>query len=158
MRIESALTASFLALGSAAWVVTGCAPDSGTSGSEEILATEDVGGAIDVELSTEEDQRGPRWVESGLVLPPGFPAELPVPAGASVVDQGINGDGKSYVVLGTPVPVSSLAANWVALLEAEGWSVQRLGGGSELRATLEESTVTATVMPAGSGSQLRIDY
>jgi len=138
----------------------GCAPEadrSGMSGSDEILATEDVAGAIDAELSTEADPRGLRRAESVRVLPPGFPAELPIPAGASVVEQGPSEDGKNFVVLGTPAAVASLAASWASLLEAEGWIVHR-SNESGLRATKTELTITATVTPAGAGSHLRIVY
>ena len=139
---------------------TGCAPEPSTSGmsdSGEILATEEVAGPIDAELSTEADPRGRRGVESGRVLPPGFPAELPIPAGASVVEQGRSKDGKRFVVLGTSASAVGLPASWASLLEVEGWSVHR-SGDSTLRAAKRALAITATVTPAGAGSRLRIVY
>ncbi len=138
----------------------GCAPETGTSGMSEageILATEEVGGPIDAELSTEADPRGRSRVESGRVLPPGFPAEVPIPAGASVVGQGPSEDGKSFVVLRTSVPAASLAASWASLLEVEGWSVHR-SGEFMLEAAKTGLAITTTVTPAAAGSQLRIVY
>lgn len=160
MPRHSSLQVVFLVCGSvslAGLAGIGCGPETGISDSDEILATEDVGDAIDAELSTEEDPRGRRRVESERVLPPGFPAELPIPAGASVVERGPSEDGKNFVVLGTPAAAASLAASWASLLEAEGWVVHRSDEPS-LRATKTELTITATVTPAGPGSRLRIVY
>ncbi|MCP4200912.1 MAG: hypothetical protein GY769_03155 [bacterium] len=157
MRVHFTAVVLMLAFGSLALAAIGCVPEAGDSGAAETLATEDVGGAIDSELSTEEDRRGPRWVESGLVLPPGFPVELPIPGGASVADQGVDRGGQSFVVLETPSSASSLTASWISLLESEGWTVRR-SGESGLSAAKAESTITATVVPSGSGSRMRIIY
>ncbi len=139
---------------------TGCAPEpssSGMSDSGEILTTEDVAGPIDAELSTEADPRGRRGVESGRVLPPGFPAELPIPAGASVVEQGRSEEGKSFVVLRTSASAVGLAASWASLLEVEGWSIHR-SGDLTLRAAKGALAITATVTSAETDSLLRIVY
>ena len=108
-------------------------------------------------LSTEADPRGRRRVESEWVLPPGFPAELPIPAGASVVEQGRSEDGKRFVVLRTPTSAEGLAASWASLLEVEGWSVHR-SGDLTLQAAKRALDITATLTPAGAGSLLRIVY
>ena len=146
--------AGMAALGSSA-----CSTETDTSGEGEILETEDVGGPIDAALSTESDPTGRRPVDSGRVLPAGFPAEVPVPAGASVAGHGSTEDGRSYVVLETSAPAESLAVGWASLMEAEGWSVDR--SGLKLRAAKAGVAITATVIPSGSsgsGSRLRITY
>lgn len=160
MRIEThmrsvlppLILASALAVG-----VSGCAPEPDSARPEEILVTEDIGGAIDAELSTENDPRGRRRADSGQVLPPGFPIDLPVPAGASVVESDARPDGPSRVVFEIPTAASRLTESWALLLEAEGWHVARSGEFS-LEATRAERTVSTTVSAAGSGSRLRIDY
>lgn len=140
------------------FVAVACAPDPGDPGEpEEILVTEDVGGAIDADLSTADDPRGRRRVESGQVLPPGFPVDLPVPGGASVVESDARPDGPSMVVLQTPTEASRLASSWALLLESEGWSVVRTGEFS-LEAARAERRISARFSAAGSGSRLRIDY
>lgn len=163
MRIEMHIRSVLLPLSLAATVAAGafgCAPEPDspkTEESEEILVTEDIGGAIDAELSTENDPRRRRRADSGQVLPPGFPVDLPVPAGASVVESDARPDGPSKVVFQIPTAASRLAESWALLLEAEGWHVVRSGEFS-LEATRGQRAVSTTVSAAGSGSRLRIDY
>lgn len=134
-----------------------CAPPADSPEPDEILVTEDVGGAIDAELSTEEDPRGRRRAESSSVLPPGFPAELPLPAGASLRETQPQTSGRGAVVLASARAPASLMVDWVSLLEADGWSVDR-SGELALSAQRGEQRVSAAISPAGSGSNLRITY
>lgn len=134
-----------------------CAPRQDGPAGDEPLATEEVGGAIDHELSTDEDPRGPRWVESGSVLPPGFPADLPLVAGCAVAETGATGDGGSFVVLESAASPAKLAADWRTLLRNDGWQVSP-GSESRLTAVKSDLTVSAEIVAAGSGSRLRIVY
>ena len=160
MRIETHMRSVLPPLvlaGALAVGLCGCVPEPDSAGPEEPLVTEDIGGAIDAELSTEDDPKGRRRVDSGQVLPPGFPVDLPVPAGASVVESDARPDGPSRVVFEIPTAAPRLAESWAQLLEAEGWHVVRSGDFS-LDATRAERTVSTTVFAAGTGSRLRIDY
>ena len=129
----------------------GCAPEAKTPGADQILETEDVGGAIDAELSTEDDPRGRRAAESGRVLPPGFPIELPLPVGATVITHGASKAGGGFAVLRTSMPPDRMAASWRLLLEADGWRVESSGELS-LAATREAvSDKPFYADPAGGG-------
>ena len=147
-----------LLLGLGLTVVSGgCSSEDKASREEEVLTTEDIGGPIDAELSTDEDPRGRRRSQSSAVLPPGFPAGLPLPAGVSLAESRPGGAGNGVVVFDSPKPAETLAVDWLSLLEAEGWIVNRP---SELviSARRGEQAITATIFPSGSASRLRISY
>lgn len=131
-------------------------PESGGE-AEEPLVTEEIGPSIDADLSTAEDPRGPRWADSGNVLPAGFPAGLPLASGFSVVDSGAAESGESFVVFGAPSVPADLLAGWAPLVEGAGWKIDRVSETHWIAAKGEQS-VWAIASPLGSGSRLRIVY
>ena len=140
-------------------VGSGCSPprESGPV-EEEPLVTEEVGGSIDADLSTDDDPRGPRHVGSSKnVLPPGYPVDIPLAAGATVAESGGAGGGESFVVFDVPDEPAALAAAWSSRLEAEGWRVTRVSD-THLTAVKEERSIRAIVAPLGSTSRLRVVY
>lgn len=146
-----------LALGALALFASACKPGPKAGGSEEPLVTEDIGGVVDAELSTREDVRGPRWVESRQVLPPGFPAQLPLIGDLVVVGSGSTDNGQNYAVLKTTLPPVRIGAEWRSVLADEGWQVQAQSE-SGFTASRSGVTVQVSVTPAGGGSRLRIVY
>lgn len=157
MRFERSRTIALLAATVAVVTVGACGPGPGGSAADEPLVTEEIGGAIDAELSTEEDTRGPRWVGSGSVLPPGFPVDLPLVSGMAVTEAGATGDGDNFVIFQTRDAAEKLAADWTELLEAEGWQVSRPSA-TRLAASRSGRRVLATIEPSGPGALLRIVY
>lgn len=138
-------------------VLVGCGGEPSGSAPEEILVTEEVGGAIDSELSTDDDPRGRRRDASASVLPPGFPVDLPLPGGASVTESGQGTGGAKRVVLETPTPALRLAQSWTPLLESEGWTVVR-SGELTFEASRTERNISVVILDAPPGSRVRIDY
>lgn len=160
LRMTTTRQRPFATLVAAAWLAASCgacAPPQEGPARDEPLVTEDVGGAIDHELSTAEDPRGPRWVESGSVLPAGFPADLPLVAGCAVAEAGATGDGGNFVVFESAASPAQLAADWQALLRDGGWQASSAGE-SRMTASKLDLTVSAEIVASGSGSRLRIVY
>lgn len=152
VRLTSLLvTGAVLAMGVA------CRPGDGEPAQEEPLTTEEIGGSIDAELSTEEDPRGPRWVRSEKVLPPGFPVDLPMAPGSSVAESGSSSEGDSFVVFDVPSPPAALISGWTPLLVEEGWAVRRISD-THLTASKADRVVRAIVAPLGAGSRLRLVF
>lgn len=134
----------------------GCAEAEHAANEDEALAIEEVGGPIDAELSTEDDPRGRRRSESRQVLPPGFPADLPLPTGVRITE-GNPREARNVVLFDSEAGAENLAVDWAALLETGGWSVERAGALS-LVATRGDRSIAASVTRTGSGSRLRIEY
>lgn len=137
-------------------LASACSPTRSPGVDDVPLETEEIGGAIDAELSTEDDRRGPRWVDSGRVLPAGFPADLPLAAGLTVAESGTTESRQSFVVFEASTASEQLASGWRALLVDEGWQVN--GDESHFTVTKGDETVSAEVTPSGAGSRLRIVY
>ncbi len=150
-------TLAWLVAGAMLVVASACAPSAEEPRPEEPLETEEIGGAVDAELSTEEDPRGPRRGKSDKVLPAGFPVDLPLAAGLTVRETGVAADGQSFVVLEGPTEASDLASGWRSLLEEEGWETA-LVSDTHFTASKSGRSIRAIIAPYGSGSRLRIVY
>ena len=117
------------------------------------LETVDIGGGIDAELTTDNDERARRAeIDLGGVLPSDFPPGMPVFSPASVVDFGAG-----FVVLDTPVSTGEVQSSLGAQIKRAGWTVDSIGdGGSHYRR--EGRQVKVTLTDLGSGTRIHYEY
>jgi hypothetical protein len=126
------------------------APGGAAPGDE--LQTVEVAPPPDARVDPSQDVKERRRAESFAgVLPSGFPAALPVPSGASLVDQG-----SRWVELLVARPPARLREEYVAQLRAAGWEVASRADGLELRRGSADARVR--LRADGSASRVRLEY
>ena len=117
------------------------------------LETVDVAPPPDALVDPSRDVQERRRVETfSGVLPSDFPASLPLPTGASLVDQGPGW--VEVIVARTPV---DLRPRYVAQLQAAGWQAASEGDGA-LRLSRRGASARARLRADGPSTRLRIDY
>jgi len=128
-----------------------CAQETRPSGE---LRTEEVAPPIDELLTTEFDERGrTRGPEVSGVLPPGFPADLPLYVPSSIVDLGDSGGGWRYVTIFAPDPEHRVSAQMKRQVGQAGWSSDDgLSWGNGAR------SVRLHFDDAAAGTEVRIEY
>ncbi len=136
------------------FVFVACSPER-PAFEDTPLESEEIGGGIDVELSTEDDEKGRQVARPGAVLPGDFPADLPLPAQFSIVDLGTGTD-DAYVVLQTPAQLGAVRESLSRRLRDLGWSVEPAGGG--FSSARGERRVVWALADTRPGTQIRIDY
>ncbi len=136
-----------------------CSPPVAEDGARtlEPLETEEVGAAIDAELSIADDAEGRRVADrSAGVLPSGLPPGLPLPDAYSVIGFSEPGERPRYVELVVPRTVERLRRDWLAALRGAGWAVS--GSGADVTAKKAGHRLAIRMHPAESASRLRIEY
>jgi len=103
---------------------------------------------VDPSLDRQERRRDESF--SG-VMPAGYPKSLPLPGGASLVDQG-----PRWVELLVGRPMPSVREEYLRRAAAAGWRVE--GGGGSLTLHRQGRTVRVQVSSAGPSTRLRIEY
>jgi hypothetical protein len=86
------------------------------------------------------------------VLPEAFPKGLPLPAGASLVDQGAR-----WVELLVGRSSATVAPQYLAQVRAAGWEATAAGSG-QYRLQRRAQTVRAKLSAAGPSTRLRLEY
>ncbi|NJL27022.1 MAG: hypothetical protein HC897_03630 [Thermoanaerobaculia bacterium] len=145
---------ALLALG----VVCGCGRTAERAAEPPLETVEVTPG---LEVTTEGDQQAkPRPVELTGVLPPGFPADLPIYLPSSVVDFGAAASGYRQVELLTPHPRDQVAAVLEQRLRQKGWTVASGEGARSNRKRLSKPGREAwlEVRDARPGTAFRYDY
>ena len=119
----------------------------------DALETVEVGPPPDVLVDPSRDQQEVRRVEelSG-VLPSDYPAGLPLPSGASLVDQG-----PRWVELLLAQPPVALRPRYLAQLRGAGWQATSDPDGT-LRLSRGSVQARARLRADGPSTRLRIDY
>lgn len=116
------------------------------------LQTVDVSPPPDARVDPSLDRQERRREESfSGVLPAGYPKSLPLPGGASLVDQGPRW---VEVLVGRATP--SVRQEYLRRAGAAGWRVE--GGGSSLALHRDGRTVRVRISAAGPSTRLRIEY
>jgi hypothetical protein len=117
------------------------------------LETVDVAPPPDVHVDPSRDVQEKRRVEdfSG-VLPSDFPAGLPLPAGASLVDQG-----PRWVEVIVAQPPVAVRPRWLERLRAAGWDAASEADGT-VRLERGGSRARARLRADGPSTRLRVDY
>jgi len=134
-------------------LVAACGRAPERSGAKGELATVDVAPAIDAAASTEQDAVAtPPAAGAGVgILPGGFPREVPLPRGGSLVDYG-DGAAGPWVAFVVAAPPAEVLAAYRASLERAGF---RPGaGGAWSRGSL---TVAVAASARGAGTTLRVE-
>jgi hypothetical protein len=117
------------------------------------LETVEVAPPPDVLVDTSRDQVEVRRVEevSG-VLPSDYPSTLPLPSGASLVDQG-----GRWVEMLVPRPPTTVEGEYLRRVRAAGWEATADGQGA-WRLLRNGVKAHATLSARGPSTQLRIRY
>jgi hypothetical protein len=88
------------------------------------------------------------------VLPGGFPGDLPLPDGGSLVDFGEAAGGWHYVVIQTPESLAAVRAATARRLAAAGWTAVADGASYQKRGRV----VRLAYEDARPGTRLRVEY
>jgi len=134
-------------------LVAACGGAPERPGAKGELDTVDVAPAIDAAASTEQDSVAtPAAAGAGVgVLPGGFPREVPLPRGGSLVDYG-DGAAGTWVAFVVAAPPPEVEAAYRASLERAGFRPGASGTWS--RGSL---TVAVTASARGAGTTLRVE-
>lgn len=121
------------------------------------LETVEVAPPPDARVDVERDVKERRRAETFAgVLPSGFPRGLPLPAQASLVDQGRSGGG-AWVELLVPRRLAAVRAPYLQQLAGAGWSATSNGGDAwQLRR--DGRAVQLTMRAQGPSTRLRLAY
>jgi hypothetical protein len=103
-----------------------------------------------VDPSTDRQERRRAETFSG-VMPPGYPASLPLPTGASLVDQG-----PRWVEVLVGRPPGGVREEYLRRVAAAGWRAE--SDGADLQLRREGRTVRTRLSAAGPSTRLRIEY
>ena len=116
------------------------------------LETVDVSPPPDARVDPSLDRQERRRDESfSGVMPAAYPKSLPLPVGASLVDQGPRW---VEVLVGRPTP--SVREEYLRRVAAAGWRAE--GGGSSLALHRQGRTVRVRLSAAGPSTRLRVEY
>ena len=116
------------------------------------LQTVDVAPPPDARVDPSLDRQERRREESfSGVMPAGYPKSLPLPAGASLVDQG-----PRWVEVLVGRPTASVREEYLRRVRGAGWRTE--GGGSSLALHREGRTVRVRLMADGPSTRLRVEY
>ena len=148
-----------LLLGTAGAVLV-AASLSGCRGGEEPLPEErsddlqtvDVAPPPDARVDPSTDRQERRRAETfSGVMPAGYPTSLPMPMGASLVDQG-----PSWVELLVGRPLPDVRQEYLRRAREAGWRVE--GAGGPLQLGRQGQVVRVHLSAAGPSTRLRIEY
>jgi hypothetical protein len=142
--------------------LTACRPEAPSAPPAATpLATVEVGAAPDAtaDLSRDTVGRAASSERMAGVLPGGFPADLPIPAGTSIVDFGTLAAASptsSYLTLRSPQAATTLLGSLRRSLAAAGWTLAQEQGSWRLRKGNRE--VVLSVVDAHPGAEIRYAY
>jgi hypothetical protein len=121
------------------------------------LQTVDVAPPPDARVDVERDVKERRRAETfSGVLPGGFPATLPLPPRASLVDQGRRSGG-AWVELLVPQRPAAVREPYLRQLRAAGWEVVA-GGAESWRCRRGASAATVSIRAQGPSTRIRLEY
>lgn len=147
-------------IGAAVSLLLACLPIAGCRRGEEAapepprddLQTVEVSPPPDARVDPSLDRQERRRDESfSGVMPSGYPKSLPLPGGASLVDQG---PGWVEVLVGRASP--GVREEYLRRAAAAGWRAE--GGGGSLALHRQGRTVRVALSAAGPSTRIRIEY
>lgn len=145
--LRRSLALGLLALGTA----LACGGDQPTARARGALETVDVAAPVDAGATTELDVVAtPRAVTAG-VLPGDFPKEVPLPAGASLIDFG-EGAAGSWIEMVVAAPPAEIERAYRGSLARAGF--REASGGVWSRGSLR---LAVAVSPRGAGATVRLE-
>lgn len=159
-RVTSAVRAAIVALAVVGLgaLLFACSRPSSERREPVDLQTVDIEPAPDAELSTELDEKG-RRPSTGLggVLPTSVPRDLAVYEPSSLVDFGELADGRHFIEVDTPAPLSGVRIQVIDRLRAVDWEVS---SESETSLVLSKGgrRLTVTLRQAGRGTRIRYEF